>query len=63
MKLLKNRFLKLLLFLTMTMVAFSNDNTFYLGIQNYPETEVEIDGISINGIIRDLFKNELKLNV
>lgn len=63
MKLLKNRFLKLLLFLTMTIVAFSNDNTFYLGIQNYPETEVEIDGISINGIIRDLFKNELKLNV
>lgn len=47
----------------MTMVAFSNDDTFYLGIQNYPETEVEIDGISINGIIRDLFKNELKLNV
>ena len=61
---LKNKFIKLLLLLLLLSVTTLSDNkTFYLGIQNYPETEMEIDGVSINNIIRDLFKNELGLNV
>ena len=61
---LKNKFIKLLLLLLLLSVTTLSDNkTFYLGIQNYPETEMEIDGVSINNIIRDLFKNDLKLNV
>lgn len=63
MKFFKNKSIKLLLFLLIATTIFSNDNTFYLGIQSYPETEMEIDGVSINNIIRDIFKNELKLNV
>ena len=63
MKFFKNKSIKLLLFLLIATTIFSNDNTFYLGIQSYPETEMKINGVSINSIIRDLFKNELKLNV
>lgn len=63
MKFFKNKSIKLLLFLLIATTIFSNDNTFYLGIQSYPETEMEIDGVSINNIILDIFKNELKLNV
>lgn len=63
MKFFKNKSIVLLLFLFLTTIIFSKDNIFYLGVQNYPETEMKIDGVSINDIIREIFKNELKLNV
>ena len=63
MNFLKNKSLHFLFLFMITITAFSKNDTFYLGIQNLPETEMKIDGISINDIIRDLFKNELKLNV
>ena len=61
---LENKYIKLLvLSLLLTITTFSDNKTFYLGIQNYPETEMKIDGVSINDIIREIFKNELKLNI
>lgn len=63
MNVFKNNSIKLLLFLFITTIVISNDNIFYLGIQNYPEAEIEINGVSINNLIREIFKNELNLNI
>lgn len=52
----------ILIYLFVAIFAFAND-IFYLGIQDQPEPNVKIDGKSMNGIILDLFKNGLKLNV
>ncbi|MEG0301307.1 GGDEF domain-containing protein [Cetobacterium sp.] len=50
----------ILLFYTIT---FCNNDVFYLGIQDYPETELKLDNYSLNDMVRELFEKELKLNI
>ncbi len=50
-------------FISITMFCNDSNNLFYLGIQDEPYAQEKIDGVSINDIFIDMFKNHLKLDV
>ena len=62
----KSTIIILLFMITFSLELFGNGkagNKFYLSIQDYPETEVKIDGKSINDHIRELFREGLNLDI
>ena len=66
MKKSKSTIIILLFMITFSLELFGNGkagNKFYLSIQDYPETEVKIDGKSINDHIRELFREGLNLDI
>ncbi|WP_426709593.1 diguanylate cyclase domain-containing protein [Cetobacterium sp. SF1] len=52
-----------LFFMIFSIGLGNNKDIFYLGLQDYPETEQKVNGKSLNDLIKEIFTEELHLNV